>query len=103
MSFSFHFYNMFKLTWYLWVHNLWVLSLSFEQFEKYCEKFTWISLLEKFRLLSYPTKEILKLSFVYKTQKYIIKRKVEIMGVENQTISLPLYNNPVKSGKKYQS
>lgn len=40
----------------------------------------------------------MKLSFVYKTQRYIIKRKVEIMGVENQTTSLPL-NNPVKSEK----
>lgn len=76
--------------------------MSFKQFEKYCEKFTWSSLLEKFRFLRYPTKEILKLSFVYKTQRYIIKRKVEIMGGENHTTSLPL-NNPVKSGKKYQS
>lgn len=30
---------------------------------------------------------------------HIVKRKVEIMGVENQTTSLQ-FNNPVKSGGK---
>lgn len=59
-----------------------------------------MSLPEKLEFLRYIAKEILKLSFVQKTQKHIIK--VENMGVENQTMSPPL-NNPVKSGKKYQS